>query len=222
MPATVLAGSLHAASDQLQQGRQPPKEQRLTGQSMAAGASAAGLGRLHAGSLPVQRPSGSAMPSMNGMLSMGRGAGQDGHSGKRQKTSDSEDEMGSFSARQASSARPGQASAAENGAQQKHGYLSRSIHATEKAHVRQPSHTEDRAASRKGPRVAAEALDVKAVCPSRPGPATSLLQSTGNQQRDPPVQRESADMVSLAEPTAGSSSGGPPVAMVSPQRMPQR
>ncbi|CAL5219001.1 g756 [Coccomyxa viridis] len=170
MPATVLAGSLHAASDQLQQGRQPPKEQRLTGQSMAAGASAAGLGRLHAGSLPVQRPSGSAMPSMNGMLSMGRGAGQDGHSGKRQKTSDSEDEMGSFSARQASSARPGQASAAENGA---------------------------------------------------PAEAWISEQSTGNQQRDPPVQRESADMVSLAEPTAGSSSGGPPVAMVSPQRMPQ-
>ncbi len=222
MPATVLAGSLHAASDQLQQGRQPPKEQRLTGQSMAAGASAAGLGRLHAGSLPVQRPSGSAMPSMNGMLSMGRGAGQDGHSGKRQKTSDSEDEMGSFSARQASSARPGQASAAENGAPAE-AWISEQVNSCYREGTCETAITHrGQGSKQKGARVAAEALDVKAVCPSRPGPATSLLQSTGNQQRDPPVQRESADMVSLAEPTAGSSSGGPPVAMVSPQRMPQR
>ena len=226
LPATALAASLHAASEQLQQGRRPPKEQRLSGQSMAAGASAAGLGRLHVGSMPVQRHSSSAVPSMTSMLSMGSGLGQDGHSGKRQKTSDSEDDIGSFSARQATSARPVQAAAMDNGAPAKAGASGR-LSPKPSTCYREGIHEtaiidRGQGSKQRGTSIAAEALDMKETCLVCPNPTTSSLQSTGNQQRIQLVQRTAANMGGPAEPSAEFSSGAPPVAMISPQRMPHR
>ena len=223
VPATIAA-SLHEASAQLQQDRHLPREGKLTGRGMVAGASAAGLGRLHVGSLPVQRSSNSAQPSMKGNLSMDLQQG--GHSGKRQKTSDSEDEVGSFPASEASSAWQVQASAVgdlvpagvgkceQDSSERSPGY---------REGVRETANTHRGSDSKqKGPGIPASALDVKDNSAARHTPPTSLLPSNGIEQKNMHIKKEAEEMPSLAKRTLPSSSDGPSATMMSPQRMPQR
>ena len=215
MPATIAA-SLHEASERLQQDRHLPKEGKLTGRGMVAGASAAGLGRLHVGSLPVQRSSNSAQPSMKGNLSMDL----------QPKTSDSEDEVGSFPASEASSAWQVQASAVgdlvpagvgkceQDSSERSPGY---------REGVRETANTHRGSDSKqKGPGIPASALDVKDNSAARHTPPTSLLPSNGIEQKDMHIKKEAEEMPSLAKRSLPSSSDGPSATMMSPQRMPQR
>ena len=222
MPTTVVAASLHAASQRLQQDRQLPREQKLTGQSLATGASAAGLGSLHMGSLPAQSKNISAVPSMAGL---GTSLGQDGHAVKRQKTSESE-EVGSLSARMASSGRPVQAATMDSD-------VTADLQDSEQVSLNPiPSYTEgacEAASTHRGngskpkePCIPAHALAAEEPCAAHHDPAVASAQSTSTHQRDMPVQGEAAGRASAVDLSAASCPRGPPTARASPQCKPQR
>ena len=165
------------------------------------------------------------MPSMNGMLSMGRDLEQDGHSGKRQKTSDSEDELGTFSARQAApSVRPVQPSAMDNGAPAEAGMSGRVSPKPSSCYregTREPAITHrGQDSKQKGIHTTAGTVDVKDACLMCSDPATSLSWGTVNQLREPVRIASAAKMASPTERSAESFSGGPPVATINPQSMP--
>ena len=225
VPATIAA-SLHEASAQLQQDRHLPREGKLTGRGMVAGASAAGLGRLHLGSLPMQRSSSSAAPSMHDTPGMSRGLQQGGHSDKRQKTSDSEEEVVSLPAREACSTWPGQATALCDSVPAGADKLEQDFPKSSPGYregAREAASTHRGSDSKqKGPGIPAEALCVKGISAASLTPPTVSLPCNGIEQKNLHVQKEASQMASPAESSALSTAEAPLAAVMSPQRMPQR
>ena len=222
--ANVLAASLHAASDQLQRNGPPPNKQKLTGSSVAAGASAAGLGCLHAAASSQEANASSALHSMDSRGGSSRVAGLSGHPGKRQKTSDCEDEVGSFAAvRDSSAVWPYQGAAIDISGLAGPGEIGRvspELRLSHEEGVRKaPSFHKDHAGKLKGAGIRVESPQNGSVYTASAQPVSSSVQSMGTQQS---VLRASAGLASPSKLSSALRAGGPPPTENSPQRMPRR
>lgn len=223
----MLAASLHAASDQLQRNGPLPNKQKLTGRSVAAGASAAGLGCLHATALSPEANASSAMHSIDSRGGLSRVAGLSGHPGKRQKTSDCEDEVGSLAAVRESSAvwlyQEAAMDVSELAGPEKIERVCPELSLSHEEDVLEaPSSHSDHASKLKGSGVRAESPQNGSIYTASAQPVSSSVQSVGTEQQSASVLRAPAGLASPSKLSSASSAGGPPPTVKSPQRMLKR